>query len=85
MLLKLDVSNAFNSIDRKTFIGEIATRYPSLYFLINEAYSNPSTLFAGEHRIPSSRGIQQGDPLGPALFSLAVDKIAKNVSSELNI
>ena len=26
VLLKLDVSNAFNSIDRKTFIGEIATR-----------------------------------------------------------
>ena len=26
VLLKLDVSNAFNSIDRKTFIGEIVTR-----------------------------------------------------------
>ena len=47
MLLKFDASNAFNSIDRKTFIGEIATRYSSLYFLDNEAYSNPSTLFAG--------------------------------------
>ena len=44
VLLKLDVSNAFNSIDRKTFIGEIATRYPSLYILVNEAFSNPSTL-----------------------------------------
>ena len=85
MLLKLDVSNAFNSIDRKTFIGEIATRYPSLYFLFNEAYSNPSTLFAGEHRILSSKGTQQADPLGQALFALAVDKIAKDVSSELNI
>ena len=83
VLWKLDVSNAFNSIECKTFIGEIATRYPSLYFLVNEAYSNPST--AGKHCIPSSMGIQQGDPLGPALFALAVDKIAKNVSSELNI
>ena len=85
VLLKLDVSNTFNSIDRKTFIGEITTRYSSLYFLVNEAYYNPSTLFAGEHRIPFSRGIQQGDPLGPALFALAVNKIAKDVSSELNI
>ena len=84
VLLKLDVSNAFNSIDRKTFIGEIASRYPFLYFLVNEAYSNPSTLFAGEHCIPSSRGIQQGDPLGLALFALAVDKITKAVLSELN-
>ena len=85
VLLKLDVSNAFNSIDRKTFIGEIATRYPSLYFLVNEAHSNSFTLCACEHRIPSSRGIQQGDPLGPALFALAVDKIAKDLSWELNI
>ena len=85
VLLKLDVSNAFNSIDRKTFIGKIATRYPFLYFLVNEGYSNSSTLFAGKHCIPSSRGIQQGDPLGPALFALADDKIAKNVSLELNI
>ena len=58
VLLKLDVPNAFNFIDRKTFIGEVGSRYPSLYFLLNEAYSNPSTLFAVEHCIPSSRGIQ---------------------------
>ena len=82
--MKLDVSNAFNSIDRKTFISEVAFRYPFLYFLVDEAYFNPSTLFAGEHCIPS-RYIQQRDPLGPALFTLAVEKIAKNVSSELNI
>ena len=67
VLLKLDVSKAPNSIDRKKFIGEIASRYPSLYFLVNEAYSNPSILFAGEHCIPPSRGLQQGDPLAPAL------------------
>ena len=85
VLMKLDVSNAFNSIDRKTFIGKVASRYQFLFFLVNESYSNSSTLFAGKHCIPSSRGIQQGDPFGPALFLLPVDKIAKKVSSELNI
>ena len=85
VLLKLDVSNAINSIDRKTFIGEVASRCQSLFFLVNEAYSNSPTFFAGEHCILSSRGIQQGDPFGPALFTLAVDKTAKEVSSELNI
>ena len=85
VLLKLDVSNAFSSIDRKTFIGEIASRYPSLYFLVNEAYFNSSTLFAGEHCILFSRAIQQDDPLGSALSALTVDKIAKDALSELNI
>ena len=85
VFLKLDVSNAFNSIDRKTFIGEIGTRYPSLYFLVKKPTPIRPLFFAGKHCIPSSRGIQQGDPLGPALFALAVDKIAKDVSSVLNI
>ena len=46
LLLKLDVFNAFNFIDRKTFIDEVASRYPFLCFLVNEAYSNLFTLFA---------------------------------------
>ena len=74
-----------SSINQKTFIGEVASRHPSMFFLVNEAYSNPFTLFAGKHCIPSSKGIQQIDSLGPALFALAIDNIAKYVLKELNI
>ena len=35
--------------------------------------------------LDSTEGIPQGDPFRPALFSLAVDPIAKNVHSEFNI
>ena len=35
--------------------------------------------------LDSTEGIQQGDPFGPALFSLAVDPIAKNVYCDFNI
>ena len=80
VLFKLDVFNAFSSIDRKTFIGEVASRYPSLFFLVNEAYSNLFHLFAGEHCIPFSRGIQQDGSFGLALFALAVDKIARRAT-----
>ena len=31
----------------------------------------------GEYRLSSSRGVQQGDPLGPALFALAIHEPAR--------
>ena len=58
---------------------------PNLYNLIWQAYSGVSHLFYGENIIPSVTGIQQGDPFGPALFSLGIDPIVRSVGSELNI
>ena len=34
----------------------------------------PTTLFHGESSLVSATGIQQGDPIGPALFSLGIDE-----------
>ena len=39
----------------------------------------------GNETILSETGIQQGDPLGPVLFALAVDEIARSVRSPINI
>ena len=36
-------------------------------------------------RICSATGIQQGDPLGPILFAMAVDEAASSLSSKVNI
>ena len=33
----------------------------------------------------SATGIQQGDPFGPALFSLGTDKVAREIDTELNV
>ena len=39
----------------------------------------PSHLFLGSSRLSSARGIQQGDPLGPLLFALAIhDAVVKS-------
>ena len=44
------------------------------------AYSTPLFLFFGEDNIPSSEGVQQGNPLSPLLFCLAIhDLVAKQV------
>ena len=35
--------------------------------------------------ILSETGLQQGDPAGPALFSLTIDNLIKSLTSELNV
>ena len=50
---------------------------PSLDKLLWQAYSLPSKIFFGDYMLDLAEGIQQGDPFGQALFSLAVDPIAK--------
>ena len=64
-LLKIDFKNTFNLISS-------LLNY-TLFTLLPE-----SKLFIGNEFILSSRGVQQGDPLDPLLFSLAL-KILTNI------
>ncbi|XP_029655348.1 uncharacterized protein LOC115229063 [Octopus sinensis] len=85
LLLKLDVKNAFNSLNRKHLLEVCKARIPSLLPFIFLSYGNPSLLVAGDSFISSSCGVQQGDPLGPLLFALSVDFVARRIASPLNI
>ena len=57
----------------------------SIYNLARLAYQHQSELFCRDQIISSAPGVQQGDPVGPLLFSLAADDIARPVSAPLNI
>ena len=85
VLLKIDMRNAFNSLRRDTFLSVARVRTPGLYKLLWQAYSSPTRLFFGEEGFASEAGIQQGDPIGPALFALSVDEAARGVQSEFNV
>ena len=39
----------------------------------------------GEDDIPSSEGVQQGDPLSPLLFCLAIHDLVQQLQSEFNV
>ncbi|CAE1316405.1 unnamed protein product [Acanthosepion pharaonis] len=42
-------------------------------------------LIASDNIISSVTGIQQGDPLGPLLFAMAIDGVARSIASPFNI
>ena len=43
---------------------------PAFYSFVYASYAHESCLFFGNATLASSEGLQQGDPLGPLLFSL---------------
>ena len=85
VLVKLDFSNAFNSLHRHDMLLAVLNRVPELYPYCCSAYSHPSTLFFGPHTISSEEGPQQGDPLGPLLFCNTIQPLLSSLASELNL
>ena len=85
VILKIDFANAFISIDRSWLLSEAnRLKLPGLKF-ISSAYDRSSSLFYNDIIIPSQMGVQQGDPLGPFLFCLAIQSIIRSLKSPLNL
>ena len=71
-MLKLDFRNAFNSVRRDKVLEAVRNLAPDVYPLAHSSYSTSSSLLWGDKVIQSHEGVQQGDPLGPLLFCLAI-------------
>ena len=85
VLLKINMRNAFNILRRDSFLSVARVRTPGIYNFLWQFYSSPTRLFFGEEKSASETGIQQEDPIGPALFALSVDEAARGVQSEFNV
>ena len=87
VVMKTDAKNAFNSVSRQRSLDLVGELFPSLYPFVALCYASPPLLVTtinrenGEmsyHCIESQEGVQQGDPLGPFLFSLTLQSCLVN-------
>mgnify|MGYP000461974442 FL=1 len=68
----LDLTNAFNELERSAFRKAVREMMPSLAPWVDSCYGSTTALMMGTKRLHSRRGMQQGDPLGPALFGMGI-------------
>jgi hypothetical protein len=85
VIVKLDFSNAFNSLHRDSILQSVRSKLPEIYAYCELSYQNSSVLQFGDYSITSEEGIQQGDPIGPFLFCLTLHPIIQSLSSELKV
>jgi hypothetical protein len=86
VLLKLDISNAFNSQSRGSFLSAVAIHFPELLPLAAQFYRVPTTLYIrgkdATCTILSVSGQQQGDTMGPLLFALGLQPALEAVHAK---
>ena len=81
VLLKVDFRNAFNAVSRRAILEECAAIFPEFLPWVRFCYSGEAVLSHPLGSLSSKAGVQQGDPLGPLLFSLVLHRIVKMISS----
>jgi hypothetical protein len=82
VMLKVDFKNAFNLVSREKMFEQVRRQCPSIARWVEYCYADQPFLFAGKEILKSSMGVQQGDPLGPVLFSLTLMPMIKKIAEK---
>ncbi len=83
LILKVDFRNAFNGVSRDAMLALTRKYFPRLFRWVEWCYANTSILTFDAWEILSCEGVQQGDPLGPLLFSLVLQEVVKKIHDSI--
>ena len=79
--MKVDYKNAFNSVSRQLVINECQKHFPELIPWVMYCYGRHPKLWHSSGIFLSACGVQQGDPLGPLLFALALRALVNEIGN----
>ena len=86
VILKVDFSNAFNSVRRDVFLSEVKDHLPQIFPFVWQSYGKPSNLYFGDDNVIQSReGCHQEDPIGPLLFSMGIKDLINQCTSSVKL
>ena len=85
VIVKLDFTNAFNTLRRDSLLEAVAREVPEIYRFAHAAYAVEPILQYDADTIRSQEGTQQGDPLGPLEFCITIQPLLIRLRAELRI
>lgn len=81
VLVAVDFSNAFNSINRRAIATVVRDSFPELESYFAWAYGSATPLVSeGVTVARSATGVRQGDPLGPAFFCMGLHDLLQDLA-----
>ncbi len=83
VFVKIDFTNAFNTLRRDVILEAVERHLPELLLYTSASYSGDSDLQFGQFALQSQEGAQQGNPLGPLYFCLAVHDLLSSLQSPI--
>ena len=80
-VLLVDAQNAFNRLNRKAAIWNVAVFCPALGWIVVNTYRTGTNLFVLGESMLSTKGAAQGDPLAMAIYAGAFTPLIRELSS----